>query len=167
MTKVQLSLFLLAALCCQMASPASAVIHIVGGSLGWSIPPNATYFQDWAKSRVFGVNDRLFFPFRSDLHTVQEVSKDDFDKCTQNSVISTHSTGPLTLTFTKPGDYYYYSAVGIQCEAGQKLHITVVPGNGSTGRTVPSANSTKQHLHSHPHPHHHHHIHTRKCVGNC
>lgn len=59
MTKVQISLVLLAAACCLMVAPTSAIYHIVGGSLGWSVPPNKTFFEEWAKPRVFGVEDHL------------------------------------------------------------------------------------------------------------
>lgn len=59
MTKVQISLVLLAAACCLMVAPTSALYHIVGGSLGWSVPPNKTFFEEWAKPRVFGVEDHL------------------------------------------------------------------------------------------------------------
>ena len=38
---------------------ADAVIHVVGGSCGWEVPPNATFYADWAKPRTFGVGDKL------------------------------------------------------------------------------------------------------------
>ncbi|KAL6979510.1 hypothetical protein U1Q18_021171 [Sarracenia purpurea var. burkii] len=132
--KVELSLLILVAACCLKMEPASAMYHVVGGSLGWSVPPNKTYFQDWAKKRVFGVEDKLLFPFRTSLHNVVEVGAGDFEGCTKENLINIYTKGPLIMNFTQPGDHYYYSGVGLQCESGLKLHVTVVPGKGSSGR---------------------------------
>ena len=34
--------------------------HIVGGAFGWRLPEaNKTFYEDWAKPRVFGVGDTL------------------------------------------------------------------------------------------------------------
>ncbi|CAL5356246.1 unnamed protein product [Camellia sinensis] len=134
MNKFQLSLLLVVAICNLMTGRTSAMYHIVGAKLGWNIPPNKTYYQDWAKSRVFSVEDKLLFAFRSPLHNVVEVGKDDFDECKQENLIYTYSSGPLIVNFTMPGDHYYYSGVGIQCELGQKLHVPVVSRKGSSGR---------------------------------
>ncbi|XP_057478002.1 umecyanin-like [Actinidia eriantha] len=133
MAKVELSLLLLAAMCCLMMAPASAMYHIVGGSLGWTIPPNKTYYQDWANPRVFGIEDKLLFPFRG-MHNVVEVGKDDFERCTQENRLNIYPWGPVVVNFTDLGEHYFYSGVGIQCELGQKFHFTVVPGKGSSGR---------------------------------
>ncbi|XP_052171614.1 mavicyanin-like [Diospyros lotus] len=114
---------------------ASSIYHNVGGSHGWSLPPNQTFFQDWAKPRVFGVEDSLLFPFRSAVYNVVEVEKESFDGCKNDKVIAMYTRGPLILNFTQPGDHYYYSGIGIQCELGMKLHITVVAGKGNSGRS--------------------------------
>ncbi|KAH7863315.1 hypothetical protein Vadar_016055 [Vaccinium darrowii] len=132
MTKVQVSLVLLVATCSLMMAPTSAMYHVVGGSLGWTVPPNQTYYEEWAKPRVFGVEDHLLFPY-SGLHNVMEVGKEDYESCTANAVVKTYYEGPVILNFTEPGDHYYYSAVGPQCEYGQKLHVTIVTGKGSSG----------------------------------
>lgn len=59
MEKVQVTLFTLAALGCFMMAPVSAFNHVVGGGLGWAVPPNTTFYRDWAKPRIFGVGDKL------------------------------------------------------------------------------------------------------------
>ena len=33
--------------------------HIVGKSFGWTIPQNASFYQDWAAPRTFYVGDKL------------------------------------------------------------------------------------------------------------
>lgn len=37
----------------------NAFTHIVGGSHGWRVPDNVTFFDQWATPRTFGVGDRL------------------------------------------------------------------------------------------------------------
>lgn len=60
MANLKLSLFILAAtMGCFMMASVNAMTHIVGGSHGWRVPDNKTYFEDWAKPRTFGVGDRL------------------------------------------------------------------------------------------------------------
>ncbi|XAR55114.1 hypothetical protein NMG60_11030512 [Bertholletia excelsa] len=139
MSKAQLSFVLLAvAVYCLTVSPAAGLHHIVGGSIGWTVPPNVTYFQDWAQKKVIGVGDKLLFPFRSPLHNIVEVgTQDDFDHCTQNALVDIYTTGPFMINYTAPGDHYYFSGIGKQCESGLKLHVTVVNGKGSSGRILP------------------------------
>lgn len=61
MANLKLSLIILAATmgCFMMATSVNAMTHIVGGSHGWRVPDNKTYFEDWARPRTFGVGDRL------------------------------------------------------------------------------------------------------------
>lgn len=60
MTKMHITLFMLAAIAgCFMMGSVSAMTHIVGGSHGWSLPDNQTFFADWARQRTFGVGDKL------------------------------------------------------------------------------------------------------------
>ena len=49
------SLFLLGALLQIVA----AVDHDVGGDFGWNLPPNITFFSDWASNKAFSVGDKL------------------------------------------------------------------------------------------------------------
>lgn len=51
---VMLLLFLFAA-----AGEVAGTNHIVGKSFGWSIPRNASFYQDWAAPRTFYVGDKL------------------------------------------------------------------------------------------------------------
>lgn len=129
-------------------TPAAAMTHVVGGSYGWRVPPNHRFFQEWAKPRTFGAGDRLIFPYRISLHNVLQVSKKDYDHCTQEEMIAQYPDGPTLVSLNKTGDYYYYSGIGLQCEAGQKLHITVVDGVGSSGMPGTPIPRTTVHLES-------------------
>ncbi|OAY70060.1 umecyanin-like [Ananas comosus] len=99
--------------------------HIVGGRDGWTIPPNATFYQDWAKTQNFKVGDRLVFPYTIEMYTVVEASKEDFDNCTQRDIKARYYAPPTVLELLEPGPHYYYCGVGLHCEAGQKLSIVV------------------------------------------
>jgi len=59
MEKMHLALFILAAIACFLMGSASAMTHIVGGSHGWRVPENETFFEEWAKPRTFGLGDSL------------------------------------------------------------------------------------------------------------
>lgn len=61
------------------------------------------------------------------------VNKEDFEACSQKNVINMYYNGPTILKLNHTGDYYYYCGVGKHCEAGQKLHINIVAGDGSSG----------------------------------
>lgn len=165
MGTIQLAVFMLAAIGCFWMGSVSAMDHIVGGSAGWTTPPNKTFFQDWAFPRTFGVGDRLgkcnslpffpcfslmmfinlsecvvqisVFPYRPGSGNVVVVNKEDFDRCTQKNVIYMYYNGPTIIKFTTTGDNYYYSGVGKHCEAGQKLYVKVVNQKGSSGKVFP------------------------------
>ncbi|KAB1202805.1 Umecyanin [Morella rubra] len=133
MAKVHLLLFMAAAIGCFMMGSVSAMTHIVGGGHGWRVPDNATFFKEWAKPRTFGVGDRLVFPYRPGSNNVVVVNKEDFEVCGQKNVINMYYNGPTILNLTATGNYYYYCGIGKHCEVGQKLHIKVVKGEGSSG----------------------------------
>ncbi|XP_015896396.2 umecyanin [Ziziphus jujuba] len=139
MANLKLSLIILAATmgCFMMATSVNAMTHIVGGSHGWRVPDNKTYFEDWARPRTFGVGDRLLFPSRPSANNVVIVDKDDFEHCTQNHVISMFFDGPVIVNLTRTGDYYFYNGLGKHCEAGHKLHIKVENKEGSSGEEFP------------------------------
>ncbi|GAB2224668.1 hypothetical protein Droror1_Dr00005434 [Drosera rotundifolia] len=126
-------LLLFLGLACMLSKSASALIHVVGGSDGWEIPPNATFYQEWAKPRTFGVGDKLVFPYRTGAHNVLQVTQKDYEVCGNENVIKHYFRGPTIIQLNTTGDYFFYSAIGTHCEAGQKLHIAVVNGPGSSG----------------------------------
>jgi hypothetical protein len=65
------------------------------------------------------------------------VKKEEFEACGQKDVINMYYKGPTILKLREIGDYYYYCGVGKHCEAGQKLHIKIVAGEGSSGSAFP------------------------------
>lgn len=57
------SLTIVAALILVAASSfsvfAEATTHVVGGSTGWTIPPNSSFYSAWASSQNIAVGDTL------------------------------------------------------------------------------------------------------------
>ncbi|CAD5180523.1 unnamed protein product [Musa acuminata subsp. malaccensis] len=54
-----LLLLVVAMSCLVTVSQAHQKIHIVGGSYGWKIPPNKTFYEEWANKQSFFVGDKL------------------------------------------------------------------------------------------------------------
>ncbi|KAL9230970.1 hypothetical protein vseg_006251 [Gypsophila vaccaria] len=136
MATMNVVLMVVALMCCVLVNSSNALIHVVGGKDGWEIPPKPTFYADWAKPRIFGVHDKLVFPYRVGAHNILQVSKQDFDKCGNDHVYEQYYKGPTVIKLNATGDYYFYSGIGTHCELGQKLHVHVVAGPGSSGRCL-------------------------------
>ncbi|URE19363.1 Plastocyanin-like domain [Musa troglodytarum] len=128
MAEAHLTLLLLAASmsCLVTASQAHQKIHIVGGSYGWKIPPNTTFYEEWANKQSFFVGDKLVFLYTTGLQNVIEASEEEeFTYCKQTNVEDVQFVGPTILQLTKAGVHYFYCSVGLHCEGGQKLRVNV------------------------------------------
>ncbi|KAL6320872.1 hypothetical protein AAG906_008872 [Vitis piasezkii] len=136
-----LLLFLYAAMGGLMIGEVGGMNHIIGKSLGWTIPQNASFYQDWAAPRTFAVGDKLVFLYSSGMHNVIEVSKADYDACTQKNTISVHFSGPTVLKLAKPGDHYFICGLRQHCLRGQKLSIKVAQGQVPVESGADSAKS--------------------------
>ncbi|XP_077226608.1 mavicyanin-like [Tasmannia lanceolata] len=132
MAAISLSIFFLSAIGCALIGWVDAADHIVGGSTGWTIQSNATFYEEWARLRNFVVGDKLVFLFTTGVHNVVEVTESDFDACTQKAVIESHYSGPATIRLSSPGNNYFYCAVGKHCVTGQKLVVAVATDDSST-----------------------------------
>ncbi|XP_058103587.1 mavicyanin-like [Magnolia sinica] len=120
-----LSLFLLSAVGCVLIGSAIATEHQVGDKAGWTLPPNPSFYEEWAKTKKFVVGDVLVFEYKTSVHNVLEVTKDDFDSCTQFKPIAMYYKSPTKITLKEPGQHFFYCGVGIHCEGAQKLVINV------------------------------------------
>ncbi|GMY07396.1 uclacyanin 1 [Fagus crenata] len=118
---------------CFLTGQVGAMTHIVGRSFGWRIPANISFYQDWAKPKNFTAGDKLVFLYTTDLHNVLEVKKEDYDACTHKHVINKYDSGPTIFEVTKPGDHYFICGLKNNCQSGQKLSISVMKGNTSSG----------------------------------
>jgi len=51
---------LLSAVMASLVSGSTAgIYHIVGAGKGWRMPPNRTYYEDWARTRQISIGDKL------------------------------------------------------------------------------------------------------------
>ena len=56
----QHALLLLSAVVASLVPGSMAgVYHIVGAGKGWRMPPNKTYYDDWARTRHISIGDKL------------------------------------------------------------------------------------------------------------
>ncbi|KAM1060596.1 hypothetical protein ACFX13_025774 [Malus domestica] len=122
-----------------LQSAAAQTGHVVGDSIGWTIPQSgAQEYVTWAASNKFVVGDTLVFNFATNAHDVQEVPKASFDSCSSENPIGTAiTTGPANITLTSAGDHYYICTYGRHCQSGQKLAITVSAASPGAAPSVP------------------------------
>ncbi|KAK1418475.1 hypothetical protein QVD17_27620 [Tagetes erecta] len=117
--------------------------HVVGDTLGWTIPSNgAAAYTTWASQQTFTVGDTLVFNFNNGLHDVAEVSAAAYDPCTSTNPITLITTGPATLPLTTPGPHYYICTFTSHCQIGQKLAINVSASTTTPPSTTPASPPT-------------------------
>ncbi|KAK1418471.1 hypothetical protein QVD17_27616 [Tagetes erecta] len=111
----------------QLQSTMAKTKHIVGDTLGWTIPPGgAATYATWASKNKFTIGDSLIFNFTTGFHNVAEVPKAATnDPCTATNTLSLYPTSPVTITLTRPGTHNYICTVIGHCQIGQKLTIHV------------------------------------------
>ncbi|KAJ7978944.1 Blue copper protein [Quillaja saponaria] len=116
----------------------SATEYNVGDSLGWTVPPHANYYSDWASTNRFFVGDKLIFNWTG-THTVGDLSKADYESCTTeigkvSGPVFTSNSNELvfTVTLTRPGSRYFLCTVATHCANGQKFSINVESINSDT-----------------------------------
>ncbi|KAI3670914.1 hypothetical protein L1987_87558 [Smallanthus sonchifolius] len=115
--------------------------HVVGDSLGWTIPPGgAAAYTTWASQQTFTVGDTLVFNFTNGQHDVAEVVAANYEPCTSTTPISLATTSPASLTLTTAGTHYYICTFTSHCQIGQKLTINV--SASATTPTTPASPPT-------------------------
>ncbi|XP_056162423.1 umecyanin-like [Syzygium oleosum] len=110
----------------------AAATYTVGDELGWTVPSNISYYQSWAASKTFMVGDKLSFNWTG-THNVAEVSKAEYDNCTQ---VVPFLGSPGDIKLLEGGSYHYICTVDSHCKLGQKLSITV--GSAAAAPASPS-----------------------------
>ncbi|XP_059286837.1 umecyanin-like [Lycium ferocissimum] len=111
--------FILVLVC--VISCGAAETHNVGGDFGWNIPGGKAGYQKWAANQTFKSGDNLVFTWTGE-HTVANVSKEDFEKCTTRN--DAQSNSPVSISISGTGPHYFICTIGKHCSFGQKLNIT-------------------------------------------
>ncbi|XP_020259635.1 LOW QUALITY PROTEIN: blue copper protein-like [Asparagus officinalis] len=119
-------------------APAMATDYTVGDSSGWT---QGVDYKTWASDKTFKVGDTLVFTYGF-LHSVNEVSKSDYDGCSSSNSIQSYTTAPSTKwSSLDPGGRYFICGTPGHCSGGMKLAVSVASsgsdGNGN-GKHLPS-----------------------------
>ncbi|KAG9450725.1 hypothetical protein H6P81_010690 [Aristolochia fimbriata] len=109
---------------------ASATVHTVGDSNGWS--PGVDY-RTWAGDKTFAVDDTLVFNYGGGFHSVQEVSSTDYASCTTGNALTSDSSGSTSITLKTAGAHYFICGAPGHCNQGMKLAVTVGVAAGGGG----------------------------------
>ncbi|XP_030513827.2 uclacyanin-3 [Rhodamnia argentea] len=105
--------------------------HTVGDSSGWT---QSYDYGTWAASQTFNVGDTLVFSYAL-THSVDQVSKDDYDNCNVGSALKSFTGGSSTITLSSAGPMYFICPTLGHCSGGMRLAITV--GSSSTTPSSP------------------------------
>ncbi|ERN03723.1 hypothetical protein AMTRI_Chr05g74410 [Amborella trichopoda] len=122
-----------------MCTVCMATDHTVGGSTGWQVPDDSSFYEKWATENTFSVGDKLIFDFRTGSHNVIQVEKAGYESCSSTAPIRSFTEGPATVTL-EAGIHYFLCGVGTHCNSGQKVTISVSAGTPSP--TSPTPNSS-------------------------
>lgn len=65
MNSISYSLIYSACLALIVNCGAAKNVYIVGDSMGWTVPPNTSFYSNWASSKTFMVGDILgtYYPY--------------------------------------------------------------------------------------------------------
>ncbi|KAL6221275.1 hypothetical protein ACLB2K_009026 [Fragaria x ananassa] len=111
------------ALSAVISTGATAVEYVVGDSLGWTLPPNTSFYSDWAASKTFQLGDRVSFKVTGN-HTVYEATKGQYDNCS-DLIGGISDEIQEIVTLDSAGSHYFVCIVGENCNQGMKMTITV------------------------------------------
>ncbi|XP_062164657.1 stellacyanin [Alnus glutinosa] len=105
----------------SLALTCAATTYVVGGNSGWDI---STDLETWKTGKTFYVGDVIVFQFSSS-NDLEEVTKENFNKCNTTNVLRSYTNGNTTITLSKPGPRYFISGNKLYCLGGMKLQVNV------------------------------------------
>ncbi|KAJ7978945.1 Cucumber peeling cupredoxin [Quillaja saponaria] len=123
------------------ATTEAATTTEVGGTLGWTVPPNQTYYNEWATAGTFNVGDTLKFKWTGE-HNVAHVSKDNYENCTTDRAKISgqvlQGDGEIDFKLEESGTHYFICTVNNHCARGQKFSINI---GGSPSAEAPNSSA--------------------------
>ncbi|KAI5082795.1 hypothetical protein GOP47_0002538 [Adiantum capillus-veneris] len=95
----------------------------VGGLKGWEYGND---FQAWASSITFKQGDTLYFEYEANMHSVLEVSEEDYKTCnTRAPITSDDGKGRLVVTLREAGaTFFYICGLPAHCSDGHMKSCT-------------------------------------------
>ncbi|CAL5407634.1 unnamed protein product [Camellia sinensis] len=121
-----------------LALTCKATFYTVGDSSGWDI---STDLDTWVKGKTFAVGDVLLFQYSS-IHSVNEVTKNNYQGCNTTNVLQSSSNGNTTFPLSTPGDRYYVCGDKLHCLGGMKLHINIAGNQAASPTNAPESATT-------------------------
>ncbi|XVF73536.1 hypothetical protein PTKIN_Ptkin12aG0209600 [Pterospermum kingtungense] len=77
----------------------------------------------------------VVFNYDSSSHSVDEVSKSDYDNCNSGNALKSYTGGKTVITLSSTGTMYFICPTAGHCSAGMKVAVPVVAASGSTPST--------------------------------
>ncbi|WVZ94061.1 hypothetical protein U9M48_040003 [Paspalum notatum var. saurae] len=117
------------------AAGAEARDFVVGGANDkWKAQPDT--LAKWASANRFHVGDKLVFKVDGAADSVLEVTRDDYNRCSTASPLSTHkpTAGAAMVPLPRSGPYYFVGGAPGSCQKGQRLLLVVMSEKHSRGR---------------------------------
>ncbi|CAI0400795.1 unnamed protein product [Linum tenue] len=122
------ALVLLTLICCVVVAASSAELF-VGGKEGWTVPKSKDeqhhFFNDWASTNRFRVNDTLRFKYKKDSVMVVK-EEEEYNKCRSSHPLFFSNNGDTSFRLDRPGLFYFISGVTGHCDHGLKMIIKVL-----------------------------------------
>ncbi|XP_059662162.1 early nodulin-like protein 8 [Cornus florida] len=106
----------------------------VGDLDAWGVPTpgNSLVYTKWSKNQHFKIGDSLLFLYPPSQDSVIQVTEQSHSNCNLTDPILYINNGNSLFNITSPGQFYFTSAVPGHCKKSQKLHISVLSGNGTS-----------------------------------
>jgi hypothetical protein len=115
----------------------------VGPSKSWGVPSTENYYNKWAGSNRFKINDSLVFVYSSGNDSVLEVTKEDYNNCSSESPIAKFEDGHSVFAFKRSGPFYFISGKKENCLKGEKLIVVVLADrSAAVSPPVPGTDET-------------------------
>ncbi|XP_062079700.1 stellacyanin-like [Humulus lupulus] len=121
---------------------ATAKQYVAGDSFGWTIPPNTSFYSDWANSKTFQIGDDILFKWNGTwTHNVAKVSsRVEYESCAKPGLVFLSG---ISHVLTNNGSYFFVCTVDNHCDLGMKMIVTVgSPTNVSAINDLSSASSS-------------------------
>ncbi|KAF5478013.1 hypothetical protein F2P56_004607 [Juglans regia] len=107
--------------------------HKVGDLDAWGIPTSAKpqIYTQWSRYHTFRIGDSLLFLYPPSQDCVIQVGEESYNSCNLKDPILYMNNGNSLFNITTHGEFYFTSGEQGNCDKKQKLHISVLSGNGS------------------------------------
>ncbi|KAI8533523.1 hypothetical protein RHMOL_Rhmol10G0017600 [Rhododendron molle] len=110
----------------------------VGGINGWVVPPenNTKIYNAWASKNRFQVGYTIRFRYKKD--SVLEVTEAEYKQCNSTRPHFFSNTGNTVFNLDRTGSFYFISGASGHCDRGQRMIVTVMSHDDSSGSKAAS-----------------------------